>query len=80
MKTIQILGIGCPKCEKLRANAESAAKESGIDCRIEKVTSLDEITRFGVMMTPALAIDGVVVTSGSVPDVSTIRRALTEAG
>jgi small redox-active disulfide protein 2 len=60
MKTIQILGTGCPKCNKLAENAEAAAKELGIEYKLEKVTQINDIMKFGVMMTPALAVDGQV--------------------
>ena len=52
MKKIQILGTGCPKCKKLAENAEAAAQQLGMDYRIEKITDLAEIMKFGVMMTP----------------------------
>lgn len=61
---IQILGSGCPKCKALAANAEKAVKELGIEAEIGKVTDIKEIMAFGVMMTPALVIDGKVVSSG----------------
>ncbi|HBG47391.1 MAG TPA: thioredoxin family protein [Deltaproteobacteria bacterium] len=66
MKKIQILGTGCPKCKKLTESAELAAKELGIDYEIEKITDVNRIISFGVMMTPALAIDGVVKAAGKV--------------
>ncbi len=66
MKKIQILGAGCPKCKQLAENAETAAKELGIEYELKKVTDINEITGFGVMMTPALVIDGEVKTSGKV--------------
>ena len=66
MKKIQILGVGCPKCKKLTENVESAASELGIEYEIEKVTDIDEIMKFGVMMTPALAVDGEVKSVGKV--------------
>jgi len=66
MKKIQILGTGCPKCKQLVANAEQAVKELGIECELEKVTDINEIMKFGVMMTPALAVDGEVKASGKV--------------
>jgi small redox-active disulfide protein 2 len=66
MKKIQILGTGCPKCKALTQNAEAAAKEMGIECQIEKVTEINEIMKFGVMMTPALVIDGQVKVVGKV--------------
>ena len=61
---IQILGTGCPKCKKLAENAEAATKELGIEFEIEKVTDINEIMKFGVMMTPALAVDGTVKVVG----------------
>jgi len=74
MKRIQVLGTGCPKCKKLAGNAEAAAKAIGIDCQIEKVTEIDKILAFGVMMTPALAVDGVVKAVGKVPSVEEIQK------
>ena len=66
-KKIQVLGAGCPKCEQLAANAEAAAQELGIDYEIEKVTDLNDIMKFGVMMTPALAVNCEVKVVGKVP-------------
>lgn len=63
---IQILGTGCPKCKKLTENAEAAAKELGVAYEIVKVTDINEIMKFGVMMTPGLAIDGNVKSVGKV--------------
>ena len=63
---IEILGVGCPKCKQLTANAEAAAKELGICVEIAKVTDITKIMEYGVMMTPALAVDGRVVSSGKV--------------
>ena len=76
MKTIQILGTGCPKCRKLAENAEAAAKALGIEYAIEKVTDINEIMKFGVMMTPALAVDGQVKTVGKVASVEEIKSML----
>jgi len=67
MKKIQILGTGCPKCKKLAENTEAAAKKLGIEYELEKVTDINEIMKFGVMMTPALAVDGQVKIAGKVP-------------
>ncbi len=66
MLKIQILGTGCPKCKKLAENAEAAAKAAGVEYSLEKVTDIHEIMKFGVMMTPALAVDGVVKAVGKV--------------
>jgi small redox-active disulfide protein 2 len=73
MKKLQILGTGCPKCNKLAEAAASAAVELGIEFEIEKVQNINEIMAFGVMMTPALAVDGVVKVSGKVPDVEELK-------
>lgn len=63
---IQILGTGCPKCKQLTANAEQAVKELGVEAEVEKVSEIAEIMKFGVMMTPALAVDGEVKSVGKV--------------
>jgi small redox-active disulfide protein 2 len=76
---IQVLGTGCPRCKKVAENALDAVKQAGIEVEIEKVESLDEIMKFGVMMTPALVIDGEVKCSGRVPDVEEIATWLTNA-
>lgn len=76
MKKLQILGTGCPKCKKLAENAEAAAKAMGIEHTIEKVTDINQIMAFGVMMTPALAVDGQVKVVGKVPDVEAIKAML----
>lgn len=76
MKKLQILGTGCPKCKKLAENAEAAAKALGIEYTLEKVTDINEIMKFGVMMTPALAVDGVVKVVGKVPDPQAIKALL----
>jgi len=76
MKKIQILGPGCPKCKKLAENAEAAAKELGIEFALEKVTEINEIMKFGVMMTPALAVDGQVKVTGKVSTPEEIKQML----
>ena len=76
MKKIQILATGCPKCAKLAENAESAAKALGLEFDIEKVTDIGEIMTFGVMVTPALAVDGQVKVVGKVPSPEEIQRLL----
>lgn len=63
---IQILGTGCPKCKKLTEAADVAAKELGVDYELEKVTDINDIMAMGVMMTPGIAIDGVVKSTGKV--------------
>ena len=78
MKKIQILGTGCPKCNKLAETAKTAADELGIEYTLEKITDINEITAMGVMMTPGLAIDGQVKASGKIPDADRIRGWLKE--
>jgi small redox-active disulfide protein 2 len=78
MKFLQILGTGCPKCNKLAATAESAAKEAGVEYMLEKVTDIEQIMRFGVMMTPALVVDGKVKVAGRVPSVDEIKKMIQE--
>jgi len=73
---LQILGTGCPKCKKLAENAEAAAKALGIEYELVKVTGVNEIMKFGVMMTPALAVDGEVKVAGKVPGVDEIKKML----
>lgn len=76
MKKIQILGTGCPKCKKLAENAEAAAKELGIEYELEKVTQINDIMKMGVMVTPALAIDGEVKVAGKVASPDDIKAML----
>ena len=76
MKKIQILGTGCPKCKKLAENAEAAATELGIKYELEKVTEINDIMKFGVMVTPALAVDGQVKIVGKVPSTDEIKKML----
>jgi small redox-active disulfide protein 2 len=76
MKKLQILGTGCPKCRKLAENTEAAAKALGIPYELVKVTDINEIMKYGVMMTPALAVDGQVKVVGRVPDAESIKPML----
>lgn len=76
MKSLKILGTGCPKCQKLTENTKAAAAELGVAYEIEKVTDLAAIMGFGVMLTPALVVDGVVKVAGKVPDVGEIKKLL----
>lgn len=73
---IQILGTGCPKCKKLAENAAEAAKALGLEHELVKVTDINEIMKFGVMMTPCLAVDGNVKVVGKVPSVEEIKGML----
>ena len=74
MKKLQILGTGCPKCNELADRTRLAAEDLGIDYELVKVDQITDIMSFGVMMTPALAVDGEVKISGKVPEVSQIKE------
>ena len=74
MKKLQVLGPGCPKCVELAKRTEEAAKAAGGDYEVEKVTDLSKIMAFGVMMTPALVVDGEVKVVGQVPSVEEIKK------
>ena len=76
MKTIQILGTGCTKCQMLADHAEEAAKALGMEYRLEKITEINAIVAFGVMNTPALAVDGTVKIAGRVPTVDALKHIL----
>jgi small redox-active disulfide protein 2 len=77
MKKLQILGTGCSKCIKLEQNAREAVKTLGLDYEVEKISDIQEIMKFGIMMTPGLAIDGKVVTSGRLLNSREIESILT---
>lgn len=73
MKKLQILGTGCAKCHKLTEDTKAAADAMGIQYTLEKVTDIQEIMKFRVMMTPALVVDGVVKVAGRIPSVAEIK-------
>jgi small redox-active disulfide protein 2 len=73
---IQILGSGCAKCRALTAVAEQAAKDLGLEYEVEKITDLTRFADFGVMFTPALAVDGAVKLSGKVPSLDEAKKLL----
>jgi len=71
-----ILGTGCPKCKKLAEHAEAAARELGLEFDLVKVTDIQAIMGFGVMMTPALVVNDEVKCVGKVPSVEEIKKLL----
>ena len=73
---LQILGTGCAKCNALTMATEKAAQTLGVQYELEKVTDLNRIVSFGVMITPALVVDGKVKVSGKVPSVEEIKKLL----
>ncbi|MCP4573745.1 MAG: thioredoxin family protein [bacterium] len=73
---IKVLGTGCPKCHKLEAETRAVAKEMGLDCTIEKVDQVQDIMAYGVMLTPALVVDGAVKVVGKVPSNDELKQLL----
>ncbi len=73
---IQILGTGCSKCKQTEANAIKAVDSLGIDADIEKITDINQIIDFGVIATPALAVNGEVKFTGKIPSVEEIEEIL----
>jgi small redox-active disulfide protein 2 len=67
MKSVKILGTGCANCKNTLALVETVAREKGVAIELEKVEDLPSIMGYGVMSTPGVVIDGVVVHSGGVP-------------
>ena len=76
MKDIKILGAGCAKCNKLTENTEAVAKELGLDYEVEKITDMMRFAEFGVMITPALVVDGEVKAAGSIPKPEELKKLL----
>ena len=77
---IEILGTGCAKCSQLAAVAEDAARELGCEFELEKVTNLSDIASYGVMVTPALVVDGKVKTAGKLPGREAMKKLLQADG
>ena len=75
---IEILGTGCPKCKKTAENAEKAVKTSDVDAEIVKVEKIKDIMNYGVMMTPALVVDGDVKIAGKIPSPDQIAEWISE--
>ena len=71
-KKIEVLGTGCAKCQKLEEHAKQAVKLSGADATVTKVSDINQITGSGVMITPALVIDGKVKVAGKIPTAEAI--------
>lgn len=76
MKEIKILGTGCPKCQKLAEVVESVAREMNIDYKLEKVTDINKIMDFGIMITPALVVEGEIKIAGKIPKTDDIKKML----
>jgi small redox-active disulfide protein 2 len=78
MKSIKILGSGCAKCNKLYEMADQAAGQLNIEYEMEKVTDMETFIKFGVMITPALVVDGEVKSSGALPSIDKLKKLITE--
>ena len=76
MKKIEVLGPGCPNCRRLEANARQAIAMAGVEAEIVKVEDYRQIMTYGVMSTPALVIDGRVVSYGRIPSAGDIAEML----
>lgn len=76
MKNIEILGTGCPKCKKLEELTREVAGDIGLECEIVKVEDIQKIMAYGIMMTPALVVDGKLKITGKVPSVEEIKKQL----
>jgi small redox-active disulfide protein 2 len=79
MMKIQILGTGCPKCSKTYERVEEAVRDAGVEAEVEKVQELKAIMEFGVMVTPAVVVDGRVRVAGKIPSVEEIKVILRES-
>ena len=73
MKKLEVLGTGCPKCVQLYEMTQQAAEALGIEFTLSKVTDIDDILDYGVMMTPALVVDGQVKVAGKVPALDALK-------
>jgi len=74
MKKIEVLGMGCARCNQLTERAKDAVKELGIEAQVVKVQDIKAITNYGVLMTPALVVDGVVKVAGKLPKLEEIKE------
>lgn len=74
---IQVLGTGCPKCRETVARVERAVRETGVDATVEKVEKIQDIVAFGILATPAVAVDGTVRISGRLPTVEEVKDLIT---
>lgn len=71
---IEILGTGCPKCKKTKETIEKVLKQTGVEAEVIKVEDIEKIMSYGVMVTPAVVIDGEVKLAGKVPDEKDIKK------
>jgi small redox-active disulfide protein 2 len=74
---IQVLGTGCPKCKALASNVQKALEALRLDAEVEKVTGIEDILKFGILMMPGLVVDGQIKASGRVPSIEEIKHLMT---
>jgi len=74
MYKIEVLGTGCAKCNKLEETARKAADELGAEYEVIKVKDINDIMNYGVMVTPALVVNGVVKVAGKVPAIEEVKK------
>ena len=75
---IEILGTGCSKCNKTKEVVEKVLKNTGIEAEVVKVEDIETIMKYGVMITPAVVVDGDVKVAGKVPDEKEVRKWITK--
>ena len=78
MTNLQILGGGCARCHELAVRAEAAAKSSAVEFVMEHISDLKRIMDFGVMVTPALVVNGKVKVAGRIPSMEELKGMLAE--
>ncbi|TAK37298.1 MAG: thioredoxin family protein [Saprospiraceae bacterium] len=78
MKSIKILGTGCPKCKQTTAAVEEAVRETGVEATVEKVEDIMEIMKYNVLVTPVLVIDEEIMVKGRVPTKAEVMQLLTK--
>jgi len=78
VKSIKILGSGCAKCNKLYEQVNQAAGQMNIEYEVEKVTDMNEFVKYGVMITPALVVDGDVKSTGAVPSIEKLKQLIND--
>jgi small redox-active disulfide protein 2 len=76
---LEILGTGCAKCQKLEEITKLAVKELGLEAHVGHIKDINQIMSYGVMNTPALAVDGVVKAAGNVPSLDEIKKIISAA-
>ncbi|HLE09671.1 MAG: redox-active disulfide protein [Bdellovibrionales bacterium RIFOXYD12_FULL_39_22] len=75
---IEILGTGCPKCKKLYENTLAAVQTSGVSVQVEKIEDMEKIINYGVLSTPAIAIDGIIKSAGKLLSLDEIKALISK--